>query len=351
MKNKSIEKQYPNFTNKDVVIIANGRIYGETADYKYDVAVYDGCYGKGTFTLTSYYLGSVNIIPKNSLIIVTLGDEYGNHMYQTFIVNRSTSIKNVLIEDVVGYEVIYEVNLLNNFERIPDDVIDMSGDKFDSIRKDLKEKIKKDVFDDKDVLKESLINKIYLTAMSRYSKKWIIPRQYSCECERFYSVSFICDEWGADENGIISLEYEINDQNKGVVKFKTFDDGIMPEGSVVMSIENAGYYIGQTEEDLRGKLKYTAFVLDSFIGESEKIAIDDPSNHRTISYMATRLDSGYVPIEVEQMSNTEFEYLRYTYKEQNGKDLFRHNKENPNIANRMYLKFMYNYMNNIKKNN
>ena len=88
MKNKSIEKQYPSFTNKDVVIMANGKIYGEVADYKYDVAIYDGCYGKGTFTLTSYYLGSVNIIPKNSLIIVTLGDEYGNHMYQKFIVYR-----------------------------------------------------------------------------------------------------------------------------------------------------------------------------------------------------------------------------------------------------------------------
>lgn len=350
MENKSIEKQYPSFTNKDVVIIANGKIYGEAADYKYDVAVYDGCYGKGTFTLTSYYLGSVNIIPKNSLIIVTLGDEYGNHMYQTFIVNRSTSIKNVLIEDVIGYEVTYAVNLLNNFERIPDDVIDMSEDKFDSIRKDLKEKIKKDVFDDKDVSKESLINKIYLVAMLRYSKRWIIPRQYSCECERFYSVSFICNEWGADENGIVSLEYEMNDQNKGVVKFKTFDDEIMPESSVVMSIENAGYTIGQTE-DLRGELKYTVFVLDYFIGESEKIAIDDSSNHRMISYMATRLDSGYVPIEVEQMSNTEFEYLRYVYKEKNGKDLFRHNKENPNIANRMYLKFMLSYMDNVKKNN
>lgn len=348
MENKSIEKLCQGFTNKDVVIMANGEIHGDIIDYRYNVDVYDECYGRGTLTLISYYLGNINIVPKNSLIVVFLGDEYGNYMHQTFIVNRSISIKN-MSNDAVGYEVTYAVNLLNNFERIPDDVIDMSEDKFDSIRKDLKEKIKKDVFDDKDILKESLVNKIYLAAMLRYSKRWIIPRQYSCECERFHSVSFICNEWGADENGIISLEYEMNDQNKGVVKFKSFDDGILPEGSVVMSIENAGYTIGQTE-DLRGELKYTVFVLDSFIGESETIAIDDPSNHRMISYMATRLDSGYVPIEVEQMSNAEFEYLRHAYKEKNGKDLFRHNKENPNIANRMYLKFMYNYMNNIKKN-
>ena len=55
--------------------------------------------------------------------------------------------------------------MLSNFGRVADDVREMSEDKFDASRKDWKEKIKKDVFDDKDVLKESLINKIYLTAM------------------------------------------------------------------------------------------------------------------------------------------------------------------------------------------
>ena len=341
MSNQSKERNYFPFKFEDVVIIADGNVQAEINNYKHS---FDSDLNNETLSLSYTMFNRVNRIFDNSLIVIVVCNNEGfrSSMYQTFINDGFVSSSTKSIDsDIINDEMTYNVTLLNDFDVIPDDILNMSNEDCENQRKRISQKIGQDIFKERNV-QWSAVDKAYLLAMSKYLHSVILPRLNIAQRNvmSFTGVTFIGN--GQELIDVASYKYSINEDKKGVIELmlsSLYKKQLLPENTIIMSIINRGYWC-----------EYQVFRLDSLNKLSGTVSIDYINNSHKISYTATLLsDTKTIPKDVIDMSNQEFEALRLSYEKKYGNDLFKCKKITPNIANRMYLKFMYNYMNNMKR--
>ena len=156
---------YTYFNAGDAVIIANGEVIGGAMKYYYDIDDKNN----GTFALESIISGNNLPLPDGTVVLVILANEYGNHVYQSFIIKSllSSSSKIYIDKNIVICKNSYMGTLLNHFITIPNNVVNMTKEEFISLRKEMK-KNNKDIFPDKENIPISLPHKLYLKLMSNY---------------------------------------------------------------------------------------------------------------------------------------------------------------------------------------
>lgn len=116
-------KTYTTFSGCDTVVAFNGKVMGELHSFKYDV---DGDL-KGDITLKTVLFERSTIMPNNTLAVVTCLNEYGNHAYQVFKLNKLKKYEQeISMDSMMPCEKhVYIGEVLETMKPMPEAVVEM----------------------------------------------------------------------------------------------------------------------------------------------------------------------------------------------------------------------------------